>query len=230
MTVAQRLRFTFARGEAAKYVSHLDLARLWERALRRARLPVAYSSGFTPRARIAFAAPLSVGHTAGAEPVDVYLSESVAPEEALARLRAQLPEGLTLLSATAVDPGAPSLQAQVRAAEYVVSFAEDVPELSERVAALLARSEVPCERRREGKRLKALDLRPLIQALSVAPAIGATRLTMLLKMDTAGAARPDEVLAALGLADRRLKIHRERLLLVATAGVSPGSESGALRS
>ncbi|MCL4464985.1 MAG: TIGR03936 family radical SAM-associated protein, partial [Chloroflexi bacterium] len=79
MTAVQRLRVSFSRGEAAKYVSHLDLARLWERALRRARLPVAYSAGFTPHARLAFAAPLAVGITASAELVDVYLSELVPP-------------------------------------------------------------------------------------------------------------------------------------------------------
>lgn len=213
MTAEQRLRFTFARGAAARYVSHLDLARLWERALRRARLPVAYSAGFTPHARIAFAAPLSVGHTGGAELVDVFLGEAVEPEEAAARLGAQLPEGLSLLVAQAVPVSGPALQAQLRAAEYVVSFAEESPALAIRVAELLARVEVPIERRREGKRVKDLDLRPFIQTLIVTSTSPA-QLVMRLKMDTAGAARPDEVLAALGVADRPLKIHRVRLLLV----------------
>lgn len=213
MTAVQRLRVSFSRGEAAKYVSHLDLARLWERALRRARLPVAYSAGFTPHARLAFAAPLAVGITASAELVDVYLSELVPPARALAALAEQLPPGLAIGDVAEVDLVEPALQAGVRAADYVLTFAEEVPELAAAVANLLANEEAPVERRREGKVVKTFDLRPFVLALAVLPAEGPARLAARLRLDTAGGARPDELLAALGLPEKPVRVHRAGLVL-----------------
>ena len=158
----QRLRFTYARGDDGQYISHLDMARLWERALRRARLPIAYSQGFTPHARISFAAPLAVGVTADAELVDLFLVEPLAPAEARERLAAQLPPGLALTEALEVDLATPSVQSLVRGAVYVAEFGEVVPELAERTAAFLACDAVPYERRREGK-VKRIDLRPFVE-------------------------------------------------------------------
>ncbi|MHB1006803.1 MAG: TIGR03936 family radical SAM-associated protein [Chloroflexota bacterium] len=206
----QRLRFTYTRGADGQYISHLDMARLWERALRRARLPIVYSQGFTPHARISFAAPLAVGVTADAELVDLFLAEPLAPAEARARLAAQLPPGLALTATTEVDLSAPSVQSQVRAAVYVAEFEEAVPELGERVAALLARDAVPYERKREGK-VKRIDLRPYVEALTVDDAAGA--LTLRLKLDNGGSVRPDEVLDALGLGKRPVRLHRACLVL-----------------
>ena len=208
----QRLRFTFARGDELKYVSHLDLARLWERALRRAGLPLAYSAGFTPHARISFALPLAVGVTGGAELVEVYFVEAVAPAEAQRRLAAQLPRGLSVLAVAEEDAAAPSLQARVRAADYVVGFPEGAPGLVEAVGALLARDSVLYERQRGGA-AKKLDLRPYVESLVVGEVGGRPALTMRLRVDAAGAARPDEVLSALGLAGRPARIHRVGLHL-----------------
>ena len=70
----QRLRVEFCRGEEIKFLSHLDLMRLWERAFRRADLSLVYSDGFSPHARISLASPLSVGVTSQAELMDVFLS------------------------------------------------------------------------------------------------------------------------------------------------------------
>ncbi len=162
----QRLRLAFARGEAAKYISHLDLARLWERAVRRAGLPLAYSAGFTPHPRLSFAAPLAVGVTGDEELLEMYLNEDVPPAEVLARLGSQLPPGLTLLSVVAEEAAAASLQTRVRAAIYLARFRAAVPDLAARVADLLARERVPYERRREGK-TKPLDLRPYVEELAI---------------------------------------------------------------
>ena len=93
----QRLRLKFGRGEELKFLSHLDLMRLWERALRRAELPLAYSEGFTPHPRVALAAPLSVGVTSEAELMDVFLSRWVAPQSFVTQAKKQLPQGLKIL-------------------------------------------------------------------------------------------------------------------------------------
>ncbi|MHB1415360.1 MAG: TIGR03936 family radical SAM-associated protein [Chloroflexota bacterium] len=210
----QRLRVTYARGDELRYVSHLDMARLWERAVRRAGLPLVYSHGFTPHARISIAAPLAVGVTATADLLDLYLEEPVPPLEAQTRLSAQLPAGLSISDVTEADEEAPSLQSQVRAAEYLATFTEPLPglDLETAVQDLLARESIPYERRREGK-VKALDLRPFLLALCVARADGRPALRMRLRMDTAGSVRPDEVLDALGLAGHPVRLHRERVIL-----------------
>ena len=115
---AMRMRLTFSKGPSLRFIGHLDLARAWERALRRADLPVAWTQGFTPRVRLAFAAPLSLGTVALREFVDVFFTESIAPDEVLSRLGAQLPPGCALTSATTMPVAGPSLASQVRWASY----------------------------------------------------------------------------------------------------------------
>lgn len=210
--MSQRVRLTFNRDEDAKFTSHLDLARLWERAARRARLPIAYSRGFTPHARISFAAPLAVGLTAVGDLVDLFLAEPLAPETVRERLGAQMPRGLVLTAAAAIDPSAPSLQASICAAAYEAWFEDSVPGLAQAVEALLACESVPFQRRRE-KKTKAVDLRPYVEALVALEDGGRSGLAMRLRLDTTGSVRPDEVLAALGLGERAVRLRRIALLL-----------------
>src|SRR5579884_25617 len=119
---AQRLRITFTRGEPLRFISHLDLMRFWERALRRAGLVVAYSEGFSPHPQIHLGAPLPLGTTGGAELLDVFLAEPVAPEEFLRRMQPQLPPGVAIDDAREIPLTLPSLQSQLRAAEYRVTL------------------------------------------------------------------------------------------------------------
>ncbi len=116
----QRLRVTFARGDETKYITHLDLMRFWERALRRAEIPVAYSEGFSPHAQLSMAAPLAVGTTSEAELMDVYLDTAMQPKQLIRQMAAQLPGGLAIVSVEEVGMALPALQADVRSAEYVV--------------------------------------------------------------------------------------------------------------
>ena len=117
-----RVRLTFAKGPALRYIGHLDLARAWERALRRADLPVAWTQGFTPRIRLAFAAPLALGTVGEREVAEVFLHEAVEASELIARLGAQLPPGCTLMSAVALPVAGSSLASLVRWARYDVSL------------------------------------------------------------------------------------------------------------
>ena len=118
----QRLRLKFSRGEELKFLSHLDLMRLWERAIRRAGLPLAYSEGFTPHPQIALAAPLLVGATSQAELMDVFLSRWIPPQSFVNQIENQLPRGIALLEAWPIGPKVPSLQSQVRFVEYRVEI------------------------------------------------------------------------------------------------------------
>jgi radical SAM-linked protein len=209
----QRLRLTFAKGEALKYISHLDLARAWERVFRRAGLPLAYSQGYNPRPRFQIAAALPVGVTGRVELLDTWLAETWSPEEALSRLRPALPAGLEVSHVAEVELASPSLQSQMRTADYcaLVCSPEAVEAVATRAALLLEAPTLP--RRREHKgRLQTYDLRPLIQTLVVeAGAQGAWLLRMRLQASPQGAGRPDEVLDALGLALAVRSIERTAL-------------------
>ena len=118
----QRLRVTYGKGEALKYISHLDLARTWERLFRRARLPLVYSQGFSPHPRFALAAALPVGVTGSAEVMDIWLAAPLPPEEVAARLAEQSPPGLTINRVWEAPLNLPSLQAAMRWADYRVTL------------------------------------------------------------------------------------------------------------
>jgi len=218
-----RLRLTFVHGAALRWISHLDLVRLWERALRRAGMPVAYTRGFNPQIRLQFAAALPTGCYGRAEVVDLWLERPVPLDEFAARVRAQLPQGIELTRVEEVDPRSPSLQAQLRAADWRVAVEASTAltstlsaeELAARVAALLAADEIPhARRRREGEPPHPYNLRPLIEALWVegTDPDGWLVLRMRLRAEPGATGRPDAVLDVLGLGDRpqrseRLALH-----------------------
>lgn len=211
----QRLRIGFAKGEPIKYISHLDLTRTWERAFRRAGLPVAYSQGFNPRPRFQIAAALPVGVTGRAELLDVWLSEPVALAEVGDRLRPALPSGLEVLAVEEAELRAPSLQAQMRAADYraVVHSPEPVESLRGRVQTLLDAPTLPRQRHHKGK-WQTYDLRPLVQTVTVAAGrAGESVIEMRLQASPQGAGRADEVLDVLGLSMVPHSIERTTLHL-----------------
>lgn len=205
-----RYRITFTRDSSIRFVGHLDLAKTWERILRRAGLPVAYSQGFHPQPKITFASALPVGCTSEAELMDVVLTGPLDPSVMRQRLEPTLPAGLGITSIVEVPLDAPALQAALRWAEYRVTVETDESreQVEARVQALLAASTLLRERR--GKRY---DLRPLVLALSVESVQPSTvHLVMRLLADAnVGTGRPDEVVAALGWGDVPLRIHRRRL-------------------
>jgi radical SAM-linked protein len=209
----QRLRIVFAKGEPIKYISHLDLTRAWERAFRRAALPIAHSQGFHPRPRFQIAAALPVGVTSRAERMDLWLVQPLSPEEALTRLRPVLPLGLEVLEASEVDLQAPALQSQVRAADYCSRIVSQEPTeaLCARVRALLEAPTLLRQRQHKGKP-QLYDLRPLILSLALEPGPGGSHLLrMQLQASPQGAGRPGDVLDALGLSLATHTVERTKL-------------------
>jgi radical SAM-linked protein len=213
----QRLRAQFNRGEEVKFISHLDLMRLWHRALRRAKMPLAYSEGFNPHPRISVAAPLALGVTSEAELMDVILSRPVAPHFFTGALNQQLPPGIRVLQAQQVALKLPSLQSLVRFAEYRVELTtgKNEIELQAAIQSLLALNELPWEHQRDtGSR--RYDLRALIEDLWLISCDGAAcTVGMRLRSDSRGSGRPEQVAAALGFPDFPCSIHRTRLVLQA---------------
>lgn len=211
-TPDQRLRIRFAKGEALKYISHLDLTRTWERAFRRAGLPVAFSQGFNPRPRFQIAAALPVGVTGRAELLDVWLTHALSPGDALSSLRPALPTGLEVLGVEEVELRAPSLQSQMRAAEYraEVQSGEPVEAVRSRMQALLDAPVLLRQRHHKGK-MQSYDLRPLIQEVGIEVGDGCHVLTMRLQASQQGAGRPDQVLGTLGLSVVPHTVERTKL-------------------
>ena len=213
--VYQRIRVQFGKGNPLKYISHLDLARTWERVFRRAGLPVAHSQGFNPRPRFQIAAALPVGVTGEGELLDIWLSDPLSPEQVTERLRAAAPPGLGIGHAEEVELSAPSLQSQMQAADYraVVHSKESVDGLRVRIQEFLALPALLRPRQHKGK-WQTYDLRPLVQTLEVEAGEGQERvLSMRLQANAQGAGRPDEVLDALGLAPATRSIVRTNLCL-----------------
>lgn len=209
-TSTQRLRLTFAKGEAVRYISHLDLARALERAFRRAGLPLVYSQGFSPRPKFALGAALPVGVTGRAEVMDIWLSPPLQPVVVAQRLAAQMPRDMAIRAIRQVDLDAPALQAAMRWAEYLVALGAMPQDLDERVCRFLAAEHLPRTRLHKGQE-RAYDLRPLVDQLRVVADDGPALFMRLANSSTA-TGRVDEVLAELGLSDMAWRAERIKLV------------------
>jgi len=191
--------------------------RLWERALRRAQMPLAYSEGFSPHPRLSLAAPLAVGVTSEAELMDVFISRWVSPHWFTTAASQQLPPGIEILGVYPIALSMPSLQAQVRYTEYRVEVeTENGPgDIESAVSALLSVEHLPWHHQRDTGR-RSYDLRALIDDLWLVDwrqpygTIG-----MRLRCDSGGSGRPEQVALALGFTHHPQSIHRTRLILEA---------------
>ena len=188
--VKQFFRIRFSKEADLRFISHHDLMRLCERALRRAHLPVAMSQGFNPRPRISLPASLGVGISGRNEVLDFELDEWVRPDEVRRRLAAQLPDGIELKSLQ-TPPSKPDRRPTQHS--YSIPLLEDHPVTEESVRELLAAERLLVHRRREG-RVKTLDIRPFIERIRCEDG----EIRLLLRVTEQGTARPEEVLEALG--------------------------------
>jgi radical SAM-linked protein len=160
--IRQRWRLVFARGEDARYLSHLDAVHSWERAFRRGEIPVATSEGFNPRPKLVFAAPLQLGVLAEHELADVYLAEKLTAPDLRERLAACLPLGYTVVDLYDVWVNAPAIAPQLAAADYRLTLLNvEQGQIEGAVARLLAADQLTRERRKETKTIR-YDLRPLV--------------------------------------------------------------------
>lgn len=199
--MTQRFRLTFAIGGPMRYVSHLDTMRTWERTIRRARLPLAYTQGFSPHPRIALAAPLPVGIEGERELMDLWLDAPTTPGDAVRALNDAAPPGLEVVSIEEVDDRLPSLQSQLATARYRVrldasQLSLDRPELARRLDELLALDQLDWEEQR-GEKVRRYDLRATIIDLALDE--GGATLRMHLSLEEGRTGRPAQVLRALDL-------------------------------
>ncbi len=211
----QRLRVRFSRGEELKYISHLDIMRLWQRALNRAGVTLAYSEGFSPHPRMSLAAPLALGVTSEAELMDIVLASFMSPHAFSGAVGRQLPPGISIGGVFNTALTLPSLQSQLRLAEYSVGIDTEKsrPEIEAAIAELLAKESLPWQHQRDTGPHK-YDLRLLIDDLWLIDSRqGVCNIGMRLRCDSAGSGRPEQVAAALGFTQYPDSVHRTRLIL-----------------
>jgi radical SAM-linked protein len=197
MMSSQRFRVWFRKGDRVRYISHLDVLRFWERAIRRADLPLAYSQGFTPHPKIGFASPLPLGFIGESEVMDVTLDERMSPEEFAERIRVETSDDLGVIRVKEVSATGPAPQAVLLMADYAVDLpGVDPAEAASVVAGFLAKAEFAWVDARK-ERNRTYDLRAAVATLTAEPWEGGTRLRMRLQADAEMTARPEQVVAAL---------------------------------
>ena len=210
----QRLRIRFSRGDSLKYISHLDIMRLWHRAFRRAGLEIVYSEGFSPHPRIHIAAPLPLGVTGESELMDVVFKRGYSPHTVLEAVNNQLPPGIEIKQVMPVGLSVPSLQGQISRAHYCVEIPTSASrqEVESAIANLLGLETLSWEHQRQDK-TRRYDLRSQIGDIRIEE-ISASNviLYMDLQCDNTGSGKPAEVAKALGLPPPS-SIHRTRLVV-----------------
>jgi radical SAM-linked protein len=201
-----KYRILFSKTEAMHFTGHLDLHRAWERLLRRAQAPLAYTTGYHPHPKIQIGAALPLGVLGENELVDIETTEECDADVLARQISGAVPPGIKIRRVTALPVESPGLEKLVAAGEYSAEPLEGAwpADLPLRIERLLASAALPRERRG-----KAYDLRPRILSL----ALDGNILRMRLSLTQEATGRPDEVLSAMGLESVPVDIQRERIVL-----------------
>jgi len=200
------IRLRLSKRGKIRWISHRDLARAFERALRVERLPLAFSEGFSPHPKVSFGLALPVGAESESEYIDVELTEEVGLEALPGRLTSALPEGISVTGAVPLAELAPALQEAVTAVSWMVevrSIDPAAPLTPEGFASLvgeaLSRPTMETMRRRKGREVID-DIRPVVRRIDVVGA-GPGGVWCEMELSTQPrSAKPGEVLAAIAAA------------------------------
>ena len=151
-------RARFARKGALSFIGHLDLMKVFERAIRRAELPILYTQGYNPRPMLVFALPLGVGIDTTGDYVDAAMAVPVSAEEFIAKVNPELPADLEVLSCVSIDEPQRSLMSVVTYAEYEI----EAPGITEPALKLFSHEEILMEKKNKKGKIVSTDIRPLI--------------------------------------------------------------------
>lgn len=188
----------FGKQGRLRYISHLDLQRFMQRALRRTGLPVAYSQGFNPHALLSFASALGMGVSSEAELLEVRFAEPVAENTILDAMRAALPPEMPVYRVRAVDDRFPSLMATVYCADYRMTLTgEGAKAISDAVPGYLEKNEVMAVRKTKSGE-KTVNIRPsTLELRADGEEDGVYTLTARLTLTPEDTLKPDVLLGAL---------------------------------
>jgi radical SAM-linked protein len=210
-----RVRITFSKTGALRYIGHLDLNTIWERAARRAGLPLAYTQGFHPQPKMTFASALPLGFSSRCEVMDMRFNQEIDLTSLPMQLQDVMPSGIGIINVQSVDEHEPPLQTQIVSAEYEATLTEAVngSELKQKMNEVMASPSLPRERRG-----KSYDLRPLIEELSLTSSPlpegegQGVRVIMRLAAREGATGRPEEVLDVLGIMIEHARVERTNLI------------------
>ena len=183
----QKVRVKFTKGPEVKFISHLDTIRTFERAIRRSGIPIAYSSGYNPRMRLAWGPPLSVGIESSCELVDLFMETWVNPGRLKETLAPSFPKGFDIIEAEIADAKGPSLDTYLNRAEYSVLIQSGQAEqLRHKAEEILKRENIDVE-----KKGKIVNKRPMLHGIKVME--DPLRIEMTLQVGASGTLKPKEV-------------------------------------
>ncbi|TDD69239.1 DUF2344 domain-containing protein [Jiangella aurantiaca] len=194
LPAVQRLRVRFAKRGRLRFTSHRDFQRAFERALRRADVPMAWSQGFTPHPRVSYAGAAPTGAASEAEYLELAVTRVCDPEQVRAALDSALPPGLDIVEVVEAGPGA--LADRLQASSWAIQLPGAVPEqAAAAVTAFLTAASVPVERLTKNG-VRQLDPRAAVLRLTADTAADPVTLRAVIRHQSP-TVRPDEVLAGL---------------------------------
>ena len=198
--VVQRLRVRYAKRGRLRFTSHRDFARAFERALRRAEIPMGYSAGFSPHPKISYVGATPTGVASEAEYLEIGLAREVDPAAVRTALDAALPDGLDILEVVPVAAGSSgSFAGRIEAAHWRIELPGVDPDaLHDAVISLLATTALSVERlTKDGRR--QIDVRQALVSAKVRPEVvlGGRAILDVVVRQVTPVVRPDDILAAL---------------------------------
>lgn len=162
-----RVRLRYAKTGKLRFISAIDLGRVWERALRKADLPIAYSEGFSPHPKVSFLDALPLGYASTAEFAELTFAAPVPLDASMQALNEAFPDGIRVLAAREAAEGEGKLAKRLQASLWDLRYPSEVEpdRLSAAVAAALAAQALPVERERKGEST-TIDLRPALHGIA----------------------------------------------------------------
>ncbi|MCX7711612.1 MAG: TIGR03936 family radical SAM-associated protein [Clostridia bacterium] len=164
-----KIRFKFTRGEQVKYISHLDMMKVFERAARRGNLPIAYSQGFNPHPQMVFGLPLSVGVTSEAEYADFDLAADMKPQDFIESYNKVLPKGFIITDAN-YNQGKNNIMATISKASYSILVSsgkkDGIDTICKKVEEFLSQADI-IVRKETKSGAKDVDIKPMIHGIQV---------------------------------------------------------------
>lgn len=161
-------RIKFTKGEEVKFIGHLDVMRLFQRAIKRANLPVAYSQGFNPHQLLSFANPLTLGTTSEGEYGDFEMAEKIEPTFIMTELNKTLPKGIKVLDSVLITQKTDSAMASIDGAKYIVFSKELKDSSQEDIKRYLSQKEILVLKKTK-KNEKITDIKPDIFEIKKIP-------------------------------------------------------------
>lgn len=164
-----KVRIKFSKEGPVRFIGHLDIMRYFQKAIRRAGIDIAYSTGFSPHQIMSFASPLSVGHESCGEYFDVELNSITDTEDIKMRLNRTMAEGIQILQVAVLDETEGNAMASVAAADYLISFRDSVflpDDWKEKLTAFYKKDKIPViKKTKKGER--EIDLKETIYQLEI---------------------------------------------------------------